>query len=182
MRRKFTFYMVAPFIFLLLISFPIFATTYYVSNSGSNSNNGESIDSAFATLQYAADNVDAGDFLDALESSFYCASKIIDNIDDFIINKKATQKQVEKLAEILIYSGKAMQLAGSSKPASGFEHKIAHMMDQLLLEEKLKTPLHGLACGIGTLISFHYYETAKTHGPHERLGLKYTSDDIKNAF
>jgi hypothetical protein len=45
----------------LLISLPMFSTTYYVSNSGSNSNNGESIDSAFATLQYAADNVLAGD-------------------------------------------------------------------------------------------------------------------------
>ena len=48
-------------IFGLLISLPIFSTTYYVSGSGSNSNNGESIDSAFATLQYAADNVLAGD-------------------------------------------------------------------------------------------------------------------------
>jgi len=45
----------------LLISLPIFSTTYYVSNSGSNSNNGESVDSAFATLQYAADNILAGD-------------------------------------------------------------------------------------------------------------------------
>ena len=45
----------------LLVSLPIFSTTYYVSNGGSNSNNGESIDSAFATLQYAADNVLAGD-------------------------------------------------------------------------------------------------------------------------
>jgi parallel beta-helix repeat protein len=49
-----------PFL-TLLISLPIFSTTYYVSNSGDNSNNGESIDSAFATLQYAADNVLAGD-------------------------------------------------------------------------------------------------------------------------
>ncbi len=45
----------------LLISLPIFATTYYVSNVGSNSNNGESPDSAFATLQYAANTVSAGD-------------------------------------------------------------------------------------------------------------------------
>lgn len=46
---------------ILLVSLPIFSATYYVSNSGNNSNNGESIDSAFATLQYAADNVLAGD-------------------------------------------------------------------------------------------------------------------------
>ena len=36
-------------------------STYYVSNSGSNSNNGLSINSAFETLQHAADIVSAGD-------------------------------------------------------------------------------------------------------------------------
>lgn len=36
-------------------------STYYVSNSGSNSNNGSSINSAFETLQHAADIVSAGD-------------------------------------------------------------------------------------------------------------------------
>lgn len=39
----------------------MFAKTYYVSNSGNNSNNGVSIDSAFATLQHAANTVMAGD-------------------------------------------------------------------------------------------------------------------------
>jgi parallel beta-helix repeat protein len=45
----------------LLISLPMFSTTYYVSNSGSDSYNGESVDSAFATLQHAANIVLAGD-------------------------------------------------------------------------------------------------------------------------
>jgi len=45
----------------LLIPFSVFAKTYHVSNSGNNSNNGVSIDSAFATLQYAANTVMAGD-------------------------------------------------------------------------------------------------------------------------
>lgn len=36
-------------------------TTYYVSNSGSNSNNGLTINSSFETLQHAADIVSAGD-------------------------------------------------------------------------------------------------------------------------
>jgi parallel beta-helix repeat protein len=52
------------YIFILLLSltpFLLFSTTYYVSTSGSNSNNGLSPDSAFATLQYAANTVSAGD-------------------------------------------------------------------------------------------------------------------------
>jgi len=45
----------------LSFSFPIFSTTYYVSNNGSDSYNGESVDSSFATLQHAANTVMAGD-------------------------------------------------------------------------------------------------------------------------
>jgi len=43
------------------ISLPIFAATYYVSNSGNDSYNGESPDSTFVTLQHAANTVTAGD-------------------------------------------------------------------------------------------------------------------------
>jgi parallel beta-helix repeat protein len=45
----------------LLIFFPVFAKTFYVSNNGNNGYNGEFTDSAFATLQYAADIVSEGD-------------------------------------------------------------------------------------------------------------------------
>ena len=48
-------------VLLFSISFSIFATTYYVSNSGSDSYNGEFIDSTFATIQHAANTVSAGD-------------------------------------------------------------------------------------------------------------------------
>ncbi len=46
---------------LLSTTFQMFATTYYVSNSGNNSYNGESEDSAFATLQHAANTIIASD-------------------------------------------------------------------------------------------------------------------------
>lgn len=49
-------------ILLLTITISVHSqTTYYVSNSGSNSNNGLTISSAFETLQHAADIVSAGD-------------------------------------------------------------------------------------------------------------------------
>ena len=48
-------------IILLAISFPAIAATKYVSTSGNNNNSGNSWSQAWRTLQYAADQVDAGD-------------------------------------------------------------------------------------------------------------------------
>ncbi len=51
-----------PIILILsLLCHSLFATTYFVSNSGDNSNDGLSLSDAFETLQYAADIVTAGD-------------------------------------------------------------------------------------------------------------------------
>lgn len=53
-----------PYIFLFSQS------TYYVSTNGNNSYNGLSIDSAFATLQYAADIISAGDSVIVLPGNY----------------------------------------------------------------------------------------------------------------
>ena len=45
-------------------------TTYFVSESGSNSNNGLTPQTAFATLQYAADMVSAGDSVSVLNGNY----------------------------------------------------------------------------------------------------------------
>jgi parallel beta-helix repeat protein len=49
--------------FCVFISFSLFGTSYYVSNSGSNSNDGLSSSFPFLTLQFAADIVLAGDIV-----------------------------------------------------------------------------------------------------------------------
>ncbi|QQS36065.1 MAG: right-handed parallel beta-helix repeat-containing protein [Ignavibacteriales bacterium] len=57
MKNLFTVFIVT----ILFISFTDAQTKYYVSTTGSNSNNGLTSSTAFATLQYAADQVEAGD-------------------------------------------------------------------------------------------------------------------------
>jgi glycerol-1-phosphate dehydrogenase [NAD(P)+] len=53
----------------------------------------------------------------------------------------------EKLIRGLILSGIAMEMAGSSRPASGAEHLISHALDELL-----ETPApHGLQVALGTI-------------------------------
>lgn len=53
----------------------------------------------------------------------------------------------------LVSSGVAMSIAGSSRPASGAEHKFSHALDQIA-----KRPaLHGEQCGIGTIMMMYLH-------------------------
>ena len=53
----------------------------------------------------------------------------------------------------LVSSGVAMSIAGSSRPASGSEHKFGHALEKLVPGKAL----HGEACGIGTIIAMYLH-------------------------
>lgn len=55
-----------------------------------------------------------------------------------------------KLIRGLILSGIAMEMAGSSRPASGSEHLISHALDELLE----RPHLHGLQVALGTIAAY----------------------------
>ncbi len=69
---------------------------------------------------------------------------------------------LKELVDSLTLSGVAMEIAGSSAPASGSEHLISHALDQLL-----DTPqLHGIQVGIATYLmskvqDYRYQRVAK---------------------
>jgi glycerol-1-phosphate dehydrogenase [NAD(P)+] len=57
------------------------------------------------------------------------------------------------VAKALVSSGVAMSIAGTSRPASGSEHKLSHALDNIT-----KTPaLHGEQCGIGTVMMMYLH-------------------------
>ena len=69
---------------------------------------------------------------------------------------KARQVPVEAvriLVEALISSGIAMAIAGSTRPASGSEHLIAHAIDLVASYPAL----HGEEVGIGTIIALYLH-------------------------
>lgn len=90
-----------------------------------------------------------------------------DNMDDFaasiansaaqLIYESCRNEKIDlkdeaflaKLIHALILSGIAMNIAGSSRPASGSEHKISHAIDLLYPG----TSLHGLQVAFGTLFA-----------------------------
>lgn len=51
----------------------------------------------------------------------------------------------------LISSGMAMSIAGTSRPASGSEHKFSHALDKIAP----KPALHGEQCGVGTIMMMY---------------------------
>lgn len=57
-------------IIIIILNFNVYSTTYYVSTSGSNSNNGLTPQTAFATLQHAANVVTAGDSVYVLAGNY----------------------------------------------------------------------------------------------------------------
>ncbi len=63
----------------------------------------------------------------------------------------------EKLMQALILSGVAMQLVGTSRPASGAEHHISHLTEIGVPWLPAVDKLHGEKVGVGTLLSLRAY-------------------------
>ncbi len=63
------------------------------------------------------------------------------------------EESVWQVIKALVASGVAMSIAGSSRPASGAEHKFSHALDRIA-----KTPaLHGEQCGIGAIMIMYLH-------------------------
>ena len=67
--------------------------------------------------------------------------------------KEYDEKAAWVVMKALFASGVAMSIAGSSRPASGGEHKFAHMLEKIAPGKVL----HGEACGIGTILSMYFH-------------------------
>ncbi len=62
--------------------------------------------------------------------------------------KPNDEYSIRLVVEALIASGIAMGIAGSSRPASGAEHKFSHALDRIASQPAL----HGEQCGVGTIM------------------------------
>lgn len=69
------------------------------------------------------------------------------------IIKPHQEQSARFVIKALVSSGVAMSIAGSSRPASGGEHKFSHALDRLAPGKAL----HGESCGIGTIMSMYLH-------------------------
>ena len=67
--------------------------------------------------------------------------------------KPGLEESARVVVKALISSGVAMSIAGSSRPASGSEHKFAHAVNKIAPG----IALHGELCGIGTIIMMYIH-------------------------
>lgn len=79
--------------------------------------------------------------------------KILSNIEGIRLRQK---KAVETLMYGLILSGIAMLMAGNSRPASGAEHHISHLIEMNVLNAP-NDALHGEKVGVGTALCCDHY-------------------------
>ncbi|MBQ9940220.1 MAG: iron-containing alcohol dehydrogenase [Clostridia bacterium] len=72
------------------------------------------------------------------------------------------EKAAGAIMESLIFTGIAMKLAGTSRPASGCEHIISHFWESKKLEQGLISDFHGKKVGVATLmVAKEYHKMAQ---------------------
>ncbi len=88
-----------------------------------------------------------------------------------------------RLTEGLVLAGMAMNYAGISRPASGMEHYISHILDMRGLEFGTPCELHGIQAGYGTLVTLQAYEKLADIVPDREKALAYAAAfDLEGWF
>ncbi len=90
---------------------------------------------------------------------------------------KKDKEAVSAVFEGLVLCGAAMKYAGVSRPASGCEHYMSHVWDMRGAEFGLPVELHGIQCGVATLLMVKKYEKLMCFTPDRQKAL-----DAVNAF
>ncbi len=85
------------------------------------------------------------------------------------------QEAICRLTQGLVLAGMAMNYAGLSRPASGMEHYISHILDMRALEFGTAGELHGIQCGYATLVTLQAYETLAKIQPDRDKALAHAA-------
>ena len=99
--------------------------------------------------------------------------KCVDNAEKLLERDKEAVKAV---FEGLVICGAAMAYAGVSRPASGEEHYISHIIDMRAVSLKTPDDTHGNQCAIGTLYALKLYEKLKTITPDKEKALNFVKN------
>ena len=127
-----------------------------------------------------------------LVGDFYCetiAEIVKDSLAQCVRDAKAAvngdKKAILSVMEALVISGIAMNYAEISRPASGMEHYISHIVDMRALEWGTSADFHGIQCAVATLTTVRAYEELLETVPNREKALTAVSfwDDEKwNAY
>ena len=88
---------------------------------------------------------------------------------------KLTERDPETVGAVvegLILTGIAMSFAECSRPASGLEHYFSHIWDMMCLDRHITPDLHGIQCGVGTVLTIRLYQWLKNITPDKAKALE----------
>ena len=89
----------------------------------------------------------------------------------------------EKLTYGLLLSGLAMQMMGNSRPASGAEHHVSHLIEMSPYGLKISSnALHGEKVGVGTLLAIEEYQRLANLKEIDFLSYTGFDKNIKHNF
>lgn len=118
-----------------------------------------------------------------ITGEYYCPeiAELIQGVVQLCVSNAKGLLQREKAAvqavfEGLVIGGVAMNYAGLSRPASGVEHYISHVLDMRGVEFGTPVELHGIQCAIGTLLSVRLYEKLKAITPDAEKARQYVEN------
>ncbi len=97
----------------------------------------------------------------------------VDNADR-LINRD--EKAVEAVFRGLILAGQGMEYAENTRVASGMEHSLSHIWDMRDLAFHTKSDLHGIQCGVATLIAAKCYEQLVKIKPCREKAMTYAKN------
>lgn len=112
------------------------------------------------------------------------ADSLIENSDGI---KSGLEESAWLVVKALVSSSVAMSIAGTSRPASGSEHKFSHSLDKLAENPAL----HGEQCGVGSIIMMYLHggdwkkikTTLEAVGaPTTARGLDLTEEEVLDAL
>ncbi|MDP3033786.1 MAG: NAD(P)-dependent glycerol-1-phosphate dehydrogenase [Methanobacteriaceae archaeon] len=91
------------------------------------------------------------DYSESASALSLMTAKMIIKYSDSI--KEGLEESARMVIKSLISSSIAISIAGTSRPASGSEHKFSHALDMIAP----KPALHGEQCGVGTIMMMHLH-------------------------
>ena len=111
---------------------------------------GDVISNQTAVLDWRLDGQKADYSEYAAALSEMAAQLVEDGIDKVA---SGSEEGVRLVVKALISSGVAMSIAGTSRPASGGEHKFSHWLDA----NSDNPALHGEQCGLGSIVTMYLH-------------------------
>ncbi|MDY6765471.1 MAG: NAD(P)-dependent glycerol-1-phosphate dehydrogenase [Halobacteria archaeon] len=116
-------------------------------------------------------NADYSGYAGAL--SEMTAEILLENADSI---KPGLEESAWVVVKALVSSGVAMSIAGSSRPASGSEHKFSHALDRI----DPNRALHGEQCGVGTIMMMYLHggDWGRIRDALRNIGAPTTADEL----